>query len=85
MTIPCRPNKKREGLTTIGDECNRVKLRLAQFEVQNISFHFNFFLELLYPNERDEDIVWTLRKLRGIRATLVELFFMMNQLQTQLL
>ena len=38
MTIPCRPNKKRVGLTTIGDECSRVKLRLAQFEVQNISF-----------------------------------------------
>ena len=83
MTIPCQLNK-REGITTIGDECSRVKLRLAQFEVQNISFIL-IFLELLYLNERDEDIVWTLRKLRGIRATLVELFFMMNQLQTKLL
>jgi hypothetical protein len=36
-------------------------------------------------NERNEDIVWTLRKLRVIRVMQGELFFMMNQLQIQLL
>ena len=39
LTVEAQQYRARiTSVTTIGDECSRVKLRLAQFEVQNISF-----------------------------------------------